>query len=108
MTNLGEDGPGKTDWFNNITLNSRLYGDSNTTVNEFVRDRFLQTLAHEMLHVNENAVGFLLSNQFRMGNPLGYLHRELDDRAEAMITQQLLDQYRKAMKDGNAGCSCTR
>lgn len=108
MVDLGENGSGRTDWFNNIEMTSRNYGDGNTPVNEFIRDRFLQTLAHEMLHVNENAVQFLASSQFRMGSRLGYFHRNLDDRAEAMITRQLLDQYRDSMKNGNAGCTCSR
>lgn len=108
MAPLGEKGAGSTDWFNNIQLNSGLYGDSSTPVNEFLRSNFLQTLAHEMLHVNEGPGSFLLSNQFRMSNPLGYLHRLLDAQAEAMITQQLLDQYNKALAGGDVGCACTR
>lgn len=35
MGNMGENGAGVTDWGNNITLNSKLYGDSNTLVGEF-------------------------------------------------------------------------
>jgi RHS repeat-associated protein len=108
MASLGEKGAGSTDWSNNIQLNSGLYGDSSTPVNEFVRSNFLQTLAHEMLHVNQGPGSFLLSNQFRMSNPAGYLHRLLDAKAEAMITQQLLDQYNKALAGGDSGCACTR
>jgi uncharacterized protein RhaS with RHS repeats len=108
MTDLSDAGTGRTDWFNNVELNSRAYGDSNTHVSEFDRDRFLQTLAHEMLHVNENAGSFLLSNQFRMGSRLGYFHQQLNDKAEAMITSRLLDQYRNALNNGDAGCTCTR
>lgn len=108
MANMGEDGTGKTDWLNNIQLNSRNYGDRNTSVDEFLRSDFLQTLAHEMLHVNQGAGNFLLSNQFRMGNPLGYFHRQLDERATRMITPQLQEQFRKALSDGDAGCSCAR
>ncbi|AYQ30383.1 hypothetical protein DT070_05190 [Polaromonas sp. SP1] len=93
---------------NNIQLNSGLYGDSSTKVDEFLRDRFLQTLAHEMLHVNEGPGSFILSNQFRMGNPIGVFHRRLDAKAEAMITPQLLEQYRKSLNEGDSGCTCTR
>lgn len=42
-----------------------------------------------------------------MGNPLGVLYRQLDAKAEAMITRQLLDQYNKALQNGDSGCSCT-
>lgn len=108
MTNMGEDGTGKTDWFNNIQLNSRNYGDKNTSVDEFIRSDFLQTLAHEMLHVNQNAGNFLLSNQFRMGNPVGYRHRQLDEKATNIITPQLQGQFRKALNNGDVGCSCSR
>ena len=108
MTDLGSRGSGRTDWLNNVELNSRIYGGSNTRVDHFIHDRFLQTLAHEMLHVNESPGSFLLSNQFRMGSPLGQLHRRLDDRAEEMITPKLLDQYRNSLNNGDAGCTCSR
>lgn len=107
MADMDENGAGATDWRNNVTLNSKLYGGSNTPVDEFVRDRFLQTLAHEMLHVNQG-IGGKAMTRIRMGNPLGVLHRQLDANAEAMMTRQLLDQYKKALQDGDSGCSCTR
>ena len=106
MANMGENGPGKADWFNNITLNSRLYGDSNTPVVEDMREAFLQTLAHEMLHVNENPAQFFLSTLFRMGNPAGYFHRLIDQKADAIVTPQLVKQFSKALKDGDTGCAC--
>ena len=105
---MGEDSTGSTSWLNNIQLNSRLYGDSNTPVFEFIRSNFLQTLAHEMLHVNEDPGSFLRSNTFRMRNLLGYFHRRLDAKAEAMMTPQLLEQYNKALNNGDSGCECTR
>lgn len=107
MANMGENGAGMTDWSNNVTLNSQLYGDSNTPVNDMLRSEFLQTLAHELLHVNQGIGGKAIT-RIRMGNPLGVLHRQLDAKAEAMITRQLLDQYNKALQNGDAGCSCTR
>ena len=107
MANMGENGAGMTDWGNNITLNSRLYGDSNTPVIDMIRSEFLQTTAHEMLHVNQSVGGRVLS-KIRMGNPLGVLHRQLDAKAESMITRQLLDQYNRALQSGDTGCSCTR
>lgn len=96
-----------TDWSNNITLNSHLYEDSKTPVMDLVRSDFLQTLAHEMLHVNQGIAGKLIT-RIRMGNPLGIFHRQLDAKAEAMITRQLLDQYNQAFQNGDSGCSCIR
>ena len=107
MANMGENGAGMTDWRNNITLNSTLYGDNQTPVNDMIRSEFLQTLAHEMLHVNQGIGGKAIT-RIRMGNPLGILHRQLDAKAEAMITPQLLDQYNKALQSGDSGCTCTR
>ena len=108
MVNMGEGADGATDWFNSISLNSRLYGDSNTPVDPFVVSQFLQTLAHEMLHVNEPIPNRLLNNLFRMSNPFGFLHRLLDKEAEDMIGQQFLAQFSKALKDGDVGCACQK
>jgi hypothetical protein len=108
MVDLEQGGTGRTDWLNNIELNSRLYGDSNTPVDPFLRSEFLQTLAHEMLHVNESPGSRMASNSFRMSNPLGHFHRKLDERATAMMTPQLLDQFRRALDNNDAGCTCTR
>jgi RHS repeat-associated protein len=107
MANMGENGAGMTDWSNNITLNSNLYGDSRTPVIDVIRSEFLQTLAHEMLHVNQSIGGKVIT-RIRMGHPLGFFHRQLDERAEAMITRQLLNQYIKALQSGDSGCLCTR
>ena len=107
MADMGENGAGMTDWSNNITLNSKLYGDSKTPVMNELRSEFLQTLAHEMLHVNQGVGGKAMS-RFKMGNPLGVLHRQLDAKAEGMITRQMLDQFNKAQQNGDTGCSCAR
>jgi RHS repeat-associated protein len=111
MADMGENGAGVTDWRNNITLNSKDYGDRNTPVDSlgpYQGELFLQTLAHEMLHVNEGSGSRLLSNSFRMGNPLGYFHRQLDEKAAAMVTSAVLKQFRDAMSSGDAGCTCSR
>ena len=108
MADMGNAAPAVTDWRNNIRLNSRDYGNSNTPVNEYAVDSFLQSLAHEMLHVNEGVGARLLSNSFRMSYPLGYFHRQLDANAEAMITPSLIRQFRDAMNNGDAGCACSR
>lgn len=76
---MGENGLGVTDWRNNIRLNADRYGGSSACVRSGDEYQFLQTLAHEMLHVNEPMLRRLLSNSFQISNPLGYLHRQLDD-----------------------------
>jgi hypothetical protein len=111
MADIGRNGAGVTDWRNNITLNSNDYGNSSTSVDNlgpYQAELFLQTLAHEMLHVNQGLGGRLLSNSFRMSNPLGYFHRQLDEKAAAMVTSPLLKQFRDAMSSGDAGCTCSR
>ncbi|WCM86283.1 RHS repeat domain-containing protein [Acidovorax sp. NCPPB 3576] len=111
MADMGKNGAGMTDWRNNITLNSRDYGDSSTPVDKlgpYQSELMLQTIAHEMLHVNEALGSRLLSNSFRMGNPLGYFHRQLDEKADAMITPAFLKQFRDAMSSGDAGCTCSQ
>ncbi|GKS73563.1 Ig-like domain repeat protein [Acidovorax sp. SUPP950] len=111
MADMGKNGAGMTDWRNNITLNSRDYGDSSTPVDKlgpYQSELMLQTIAHEMLHVNEALGSRLLSNSFRMGNPLGYFHRQLDEKADAMITPAFLKQFRDAMSSGDAGCICSQ
>lgn len=108
MVNLRERGTGRTDLFNNVELNSRLYGASGQPVDSMVHDNFLQTLAHELLHVNETIGRRMLSNSFRAENPLGYFHRQLDDKATEMTSANLTEMFRKALAQDNAGCSCPR
>ena len=88
MVPLGEGSTGFTDWSTgNITLNSDLYGDFQTPVFEPIRTVFLQTLAHEMLHVNESLGRNFVSNLFRMENPigLGYFHNLLDEKERGSV-----------------------
>jgi hypothetical protein len=40
-----------------------------------------------------------------MGNPLGYFHRQLDDKADEMVTQKLIDQNNKT-RNANKDCTC--
>lgn len=108
MVDLDRSGVGRTDWLNNIEMDSRLYGDSNTRVDEFLRSEFLRTLAHESLHVNEPLGSRLLSISFRMESPLGYFHQMLDDKATSMMTTQLVKQFTDALNTGDNGCSCSR
>ena len=58
-----------------------------------------------MLHVNESIPRRLLSNRFRMGNPLGYYHWKLDDKADEMVTQKLIEKYTKT-RNANKDCTC--
>nr|HMS86650.1 hypothetical protein [Nitrospira sp.] len=108
LLNMGENGLGMTDWGDNIYLNSRIFGDSATPVDPLLIGQLLQTLAHEMLHINESLARRLLSNSFRMSNPLGYLHRKLDQQADDMITFQVVQQFKNALQDGDTGCTCSR
>ena len=89
------EGLGKTDWTNNVVMNSGRFGDSQTPVRSGDEYQFLQTLAHEMLHVNESIPSRLLSNLLPMSNPLGYFHRKIDDRADEMIRKAVIDAYIK-------------
>ena len=57
---------GQTNFLNQITVNSSLYGNSLTPVDSTVSSALLQTVAHELLHVNEAAMSRLLSNSFNM------------------------------------------
>jgi RHS repeat-associated protein len=102
---MGDNGLGMTDWGNNIRLNADRFGGSSQCVKSGDEYQFLQTLAHEMLHVNEALRQRLLSNSFRMGNPLGYFHRKLDDKADEMVTQQIIEKYIKA-RNANKDCTC--
>ena len=88
------DGTGRTDWSNNIIVNQNTFGDNRTQVNELVASQFMHTIAHEMLHVNEPLYERLASNSFRMGNPLGYFHRNLDERAER-LSESLWKEFLK-------------
>jgi len=107
MRNMGDDGLGMTDWNNNIYMNSDRFGDDNAPFKRGDEYQFLQTLTHEMLHVNEGFFSRLLSNSFRTGNPLGYFHRQLDDKADSMITRDIIDEYEKNKHNEN-GCGCNQ
>ena len=102
---MGDGGLGMTDWGNNIRINADRFGGSADCVRSGDEGQFLQTLTHEMLHVNESILRRLLSNSFRMGNPLGYYHRQLDDKADDMVTQKLIEKYTKA-RNANKDCTC--
>jgi RHS repeat-associated protein len=100
---MGENGLGVTNWKNEITLNADRFGDSKTPIRAGDEYQFLQTIAHEMMHVNQNPPRRALDNLLRMGNPLGFLHRALDDEADALINQQTIDQYLKLNSSSGGG-----
>lgn len=102
---MGDRGLGMTDWANNIRLNANRFGDASECVKSGDEYQFLQTLAHEMLHVNEPFGNRLLNRTFRMGNPLGHLHRRLDDQADAMVTNDMIEKYKRT-RNSNKECTC--
>jgi|GEM_PF-2945325 len=102
---MGEGAMGYADWANNILVNSDYFGDAKTPVADGKTGIFIQTIAHEMLHVNESLGSRIISNSFRMGNPLGYFHRGLDEHAEEMVTREIMEQYRK-IRDNAGECKC--
>ena len=92
---MGDDVLGGTDPENNILLNSGRFRNSDTCVRPDDEPQFLQTLAHEMLHVNQQPFQRWLSERFRMNNPLGlgYFHNKLDDQANDMLSDALVRKY---------------
>jgi RHS repeat-associated protein len=97
---------GYTDWLSDsITMSSEKFGDKSTCVKQYYEGQFLQTLAHEMLHVNESWWEHMLSSSFRMGNPLGFAHRNLDDLANELITEEIIKRY-IIMRNADKDCTC--
>lgn len=80
---------GYTDIEGNIQINANLYGDFNTTVNEFVITEFLQTIAHEWQHVQQSAFEKILTH--------GELHDQIDHNAE-IIANNVLKDYVSRLK----------
>jgi len=105
------DSLGATDIFGNITLSSKKFGENGEcTANRqdiFSNDLFLHIIAHEMLHVNENIFTSLLNRLFAVNNPLGVLHRNLDDKAADMITRDILNEYIRDLNQFGDDCECT-
>jgi RHS repeat-associated protein len=109
VTPMGENSLGSTDPANNILLNSDRFGGANVCVRPGDEMQFLQTLAHEMLHVNESGFQRWLSERFRMSAPLGlgYFHRRLDEKAWDMISSDLIEQYLKR-RNADKDCTCKK
>ena len=102
---MGKNILGMTDFANRIHLNSERFGTALECVKSGDEYQFLQTLAHESLHINESLGSRLLSNGLRIGNPLGHFHRAIDDRADAMVTPETIEVYQKN-RNANKDCMC--
>jgi len=68
---------GATDIGNNVQLNASLYGDGKTPVDESLAHDFLQTVVHEMMHVNAGPgeklatlIPFIHSSHDRLANAI--------------------------------------
>ena len=88
---LGDPIQGYTDLRGNIQIRSNLYGDLNTPVSSFVVQPFLQTIAHEMLHVQQSLFERYVTNVD------GNLHNVLDETAE-QISNSLFKQFESQSK----------
>jgi RHS repeat-associated protein len=75
---------GYTDLQNNIQINANLYGDCKTPVIEMLYPEFLQTIAHEWLHVQQSAFEKMLTH--------GELHQQIDKNAE-LISMQIWEDF---------------
>jgi hypothetical protein len=89
---------GYTDPFNNIQINANEYGDSNTPVDEFLTTEFLQTLAHELQHVQQGLLEKVLSH--------GELHDIIDSNATIMANSVVNEYLRRMKGGGNSASSC--
>jgi hypothetical protein len=102
------DGLGYTTWSNNITLGIKYFGDYSTCLPEENDVIFLHTLAHEMWHINEPFLHRLANSVFRMGNPLGFLHRQVDEITWNMVDREwFIREYREA-RDADKDCKCKK
>ena len=89
---------GYTDTDNNIQINASEYGDSNSPVPDYLTFEFLQTLAHEMQHVQQSTFEKLLTH--------GDLHDIIDSTAD-IIAHNSLNEYLRRKKAGvSPGKSC--
>jgi RHS repeat-associated protein len=88
---LGGPVQGATDFQGNIELRAELYGDINTPVNEHATTEFLQTMAHEMYHANQEPLEQILSK------PPNELHNSIDNSAETLA--KVLSPKFKALRN---------
>jgi hypothetical protein len=94
---FGEPVVGYTDYENNIQINANNYGDINTPVSQFLTFEFLQTLAHEMQHVQQSALEQFLTH--------GTLHDIIDSNAD-IIARNAINTYNQRMQHPSQGGSC--
>ncbi|MDS7944268.1 RHS repeat-associated core domain-containing protein [Acinetobacter sp. V110_1] len=95
------NGLGLTNLNNHIVMDSKRFNINGVCYKKDDDIQFLQTLAHEFLHVNENMFRRILSNSFRINNPLGYFHRKLDDEANDMITSDIVREMEEFRESEN-------
>jgi hypothetical protein len=91
---------GYTDLQKNIQINSDLYGDCKTPVDQNVTSEFIQTIAHEWQHVQQSLSEQLLTH--------GPLHDQININA-TIISEKVLNDFllrRKATPQDR--CSCQK
>jgi hypothetical protein len=89
---------GYTDYSNNIQMQANLYGDGSKQVDPLMASEFIQTLAHELLHVQQSSLEKLLTH--------GELHEQIDRNAE-LIAKRVADKFKQ--RTGKAGeCGCLK
>ena len=98
---LGQPILGYTDYSNNVEINADNYGDINTPVSEFLTMEFLQTLAHELQHVQQGSLEKFLTH--------GTLHDIIDSNAD-IIARNALNTYKQRIKHPGkgGGCGCQK
>jgi len=95
---MGGSLQGYTDLHNNIQINANLYGDCKTPVDSFLTSEFLQTIAHEWLHVQQSILEKALTH--------GPLHEQIDRNAEIIAGQVLKEFQRRRKATPQHGCTC--
>lgn len=89
---------GYTDLNNNIKINGTKYGDCETPVDPLGSSDFLQTIAHEWQHVQQNSFEKLITH--------GPLHDQIDANAEIIGNQLWREFERRRNQTPQYSCSC--
>ncbi|WP_169417690.1 hypothetical protein [Ramlibacter agri] len=95
---MGGSLQGYTDLSNNIQINANLYGDCKTPVDPFLTSEFLQTVAHEWLHVQQSTFEKALTH--------GPLHSQIDSNAEIIAANVLKEFQRRRKATPQDSCTC--
>jgi hypothetical protein len=99
---LGNMLGGETDLLGNIKYNADLYGKDGTPVSDKQLDNFLQTMAHEMQHLNENIMdrmGLNVGEWMRRAtkNDDWSIEDQIDHNADLMY-QRAIKNYKKRLQ----------